>query len=625
MTVAAPSAEIIGSILQELPHGVWVAKAPGGELVYANKTFADIMGMGARDDVKVGEYAQPYGIYDREGRLYPEGRMPFVRALQAKATVMVDDIVIHRSDGGRVFVRAYAKPLLGPDGEVAMVAIIFSDITAEVRAQEESALAQRQISTIVNHAPIAIWSLDREGVITVSEGAGLQSLGVASGELVGKSVFELYADHPTIPGFIRRGLAGESLAYTVQVGEAVLESWIGPLRNTAGELDGIIGVSTDVSERHRAQAKVVQADRLVAMGTLAASVAHEINNPLAYVIESLRLLDEELASLSAEPEAAGARQRLEHVRRWLPATREGLDRVRVITRDLQTFSRTPDEQSAPVDVRRALESALQLVGKTLRERAQLVLEVDELPPVWANEARLVQVFTNLLLNAAQAVEGDASAQEVRVSARVEGAQVSVEISDSGPGIPEQIRGRIFEPFVTTKPVGEGTGLGLFVCRNLIEAMGGTIDAENRPQGGAFFRVRLPARSFAAVEMPAPAAAAAARILIIDDNMTLGRVLADSLRRDGHQTEVVLSGSEALEVLSSDQQFDLVFCDLMMKDLSGMDVYEALRARRPGRERELIFMTGGAFTERARNFLARVPNERLEKPFDIRQEVARRLR
>src|SRR5262245_54984534 len=140
---------IVATIADALPMGVWVARAPGGEFVYANQMFAEIMGMGARADVAIGEYSQPYDIHTQSGELYPEDKAPFVRALHARATVTVDDIVIHRPDGRRVNIRAHARPVFGASGEITHVVIAFMDITREVesdlaRGETEARLHQAQ-------------------------------------------------------------------------------------------------------------------------------------------------------------------------------------------------------------------------------------------------------------------------------------------------------------------------------------------------------------------------------------------------------------------------------------------------------------------------------------------------
>jgi two-component system, cell cycle sensor histidine kinase and response regulator CckA len=611
---------------------VWVARAPSGEFVYANDAFNEIMGMGPVAGARAGGYSGPYGIFGRDGKPYPESALPFVRALHEKRTVVVDDIVIQRHDGTRVDVRAFGKPLRDEEGNIAMVMVSFFDITTEVTAEREGASARARLELAVKHAPLIIWSTDADGVITLSEGAGLEAVGVQLGQHVGRSVREVYGDNPAVVENIRRALNGESFSIApLELGGSVLGGWMGPIKDAAGKITGITGIATDATERHRATQRAARNDRMVAMGTMAASVAHEINNPLAYVLEGLRGMDRELQQLCAELSGSmriEVRERLQRLLKLIPDVKEGAERVRVITRDLQTFSR-PDSGigAALTDVRRAAEAAVQMLRNQIEARAKLVLDMPRSVTVRGNEPRVVQIFVNLLLNAVQAVcDRPREQQEISVRIKTDRANVIVEVADSGPGIPDELLPRIFEPFVTTKAIGEGTGLGLFVCRNLVHELGGSIEAGNRREGGALLKVTLPRLASGVGPAPEPpqGVAARARILLIDDNVNLGRVMVDALSGEQHHAEVVFSGREAVDKLATGAQFDVVFCDLMMKDMSGMDVYEELKRVRPGAESALVFMTGGVFTEPARKFLASVPNPWIQKPFDVCEQVSRLL-
>ena len=214
----------------------------------------------------------------------------------------------------------------------------------------------------------------------------------------------------------------------------------------------------------------------------------------------------------------------------------------------------------------------------------------------------------------------------------EGGQAVVEVSDSGPGVPPPLRERIFEPFVTTKDIGAGTGLGLFVCRNVVKSLQGTITVHDAPGGGALFRVVLPpAEAVTAAPSLAPAAAdqpadqgQRRRVLIIDDDTLVARALASRFSGGPFEVRTVHDGRVGLEILLSDEGLDLVYCDLMMNGFSGMDVYEAARRRSPERAAKVVFMSGGAFTSEARKFLAERREAFVQKPFDILEDARRRI-
>ncbi len=278
-------------ILEDLQLGVWVGRVPGPGVSFVNRAYREIHGL--RGDSTDGAGLEPsaHRVLDRSGHPYPSERMPFRRVVATGAAVAVDDMVIERADGSRVSIRASGQPLSDGEGRLTHVVVTVSDITREAAAEAERERFAARLELVVGHAPIALWSVDQEGIITLSEGAGLKALGVRPGELVGKSVFELYRDHPTIPGYIRQCLQGRSLYYTVQVGELTFDTFLAPVLDSTGAVKGALGVSHDMSELHRLQAAAIQDDRVMALGMLAASVAHEINNPLTYVLGYLERLE----------------------------------------------------------------------------------------------------------------------------------------------------------------------------------------------------------------------------------------------------------------------------------------------------------------------------------------------
>jgi signal transduction histidine kinase len=231
-----------------------------------------------------------------------------------------------------------------------------------------------------------------------------------------------------------------------------------------------------------------------AVGSLAAGVAHQLNNPLAYVIANINFLAEDLPAFLHEiaPQMSDAQnERLAELLRAMGDAREGAERAARIVRDLRSFSRMEDEHREPVDVHALLESACSVVESELRSRGRLVKVFDAVAPVDANPPRLAQVFLSLLVNAAHAVR-DGSGNEIRVHTRMDDGMVVVEVTDTGIGMAPAVQARIFDPFYTLKPPGEGTGLGLTSALAIVRAMGGTIDVESAEGQGATFRVKLPA-------------------------------------------------------------------------------------------------------------------------------------
>jgi two-component system cell cycle sensor histidine kinase/response regulator CckA len=403
----------------------------------------------------------------------------------------------------------------------------------------------------------------------------------------------------------------------------------------------VYAAARDVTEQKRtderlAQAKELQeklqqqlifANRMASVGTLAAGVAHEINNPLSFVAANIAMIIEGLETLGDEHSP----QRIKELNEMALDVQVGAERIRKIVRGLKTFSRAEKEQLAVIGVIPVLELAINMTFNEFRHRARLVKDYGKLPLVEADEARLGQVFINLLVNAAQAIpEGDRHTNEIRIVTSTDAAgRAVIEVRDTGVGIPAQLLDRVFDPFFTTKPVGIGTGLGLSICHNIVTGMGGEITVASEEGRGTTIRVVLNAAAAVTTQTAAPATApeeaiVCAAILVVDDEPSIGIVLRRVLRE--HQVTAVTTAKEALELLTAGKHFDVVLSDLMMPKMSGMDFYEEVARRFPALAGRVVFISGGAFTPAAAAFLDRISNERIEKPFDPRRvrEIVQRL-
>jgi PAS domain S-box-containing protein len=530
------------------------------------------------------------------------------------------------------------KGLVQESGYLVLRAMRYA--TERMRHQQNLIRTRKELQELITRTPDGIAILHGDDLAYVNP-ALVASLGYRSPEaLVGKPLMTLMQPEERAPtaALLAAARAGEPNAGARETcfvrldgAAAILEIHPGPEIEFKGAA-GLLLVSRDVTDRRRMEARLLMADRMASLGTMAAGVAHEINNPLTWVVGSLDLALDELQC--GEGRGLQAVQ-VDRLAALIAKARQGAERVRGVVRDFKSFSRADVEEIGPVDLRRVIEYSTTLAWNEVRHRARLLKSYSDVPPVLGNEARIGQVVLNLLLNAVHAIpEGTTDRNEIEVSAgRVGPGRVFFAVRDTGSGISREDRAHIFDPFFTTKPIGSGTGLGLSICHTIVASLDGEIEVESALGKGTTFRVVLPeagcektqverAKPFgrAAIARRAPPApdahAPPGRVLVVDDEDDVGSLL--SLALEPHEVVVVTSGGEALELLAQDQEFDVVLCDLMMPVMAGMDLYaEILRTHRDVADR-VVFITGGAFTPRAQAFLKGVHNPCFEKPFDLTQ-------
>jgi signal transduction histidine kinase/CheY-like chemotaxis protein len=512
------------------------------------------------------------------------------------------------------------------DGKITGATIIAADITEVSKVLTRLQESERQASAILEALPDLVFRMRADGTYLAAHAPSADELFLPADQTIGQNIVDV------LPGSVGSTLR-EAIARVAAEKKLEIVTYELPMPNGATEHyearivpagdDQTVAVVRNMTQENRNRERLAFSERLASLGTMAAGVAHELNSPLTFVMLGLEWLERQLTLL--EQPSAGPAPKPAALSERVREVLESAHRIQRIVRDLKGFTRPEEAHASLIDIPSAIDGALSLAAAELRYRARIEKSYEPSPPVFGNQARLGQVFLNLLVNAAHALPEDRSAENViRVrSFRAEDGRVAVEISDTGAGISREHLPHLFEPFFTTKPVGHGTGLGLWICHEIVTELGGEIQVESEVGVGSTFRVLLPLgspRSSPSTPPPPPTPSPPrARILVIDDEPNLAMTLAHLL--DEHTVEVALGGANALEKLTEDAEFDLILCDLMMPGTNGMDVYASATASFPFLASRFVFMTGGAFTPRAKAFLAETSLPRLEKPFRIEAVTA----
>ncbi len=424
----------------------------------------------------------------------------------------------------------------------------------------------------------------------------------------------------TGPGWITVVQSGPAFILLILAGAAA--GWVSELLDQVKEQSRELerdreALKEQIDQRQRAEEALAKSEKLAVMGQLLAGVTHELNNLLTVVLSGAELMRTMVGSGPLREEAEEIAQAAERCAR--------------IVRNFLALARQRPPEWQPVSLNLVVQEAVGLLSYALQaDNVQVTLNlVRDLPILQADPHQLHQVVVNLMSNAHQAMRETVSPRRITLTTRFDPVQgmVTLEVADTGPGIPPEIRPRIFESFFTTKPAGEGTGLGLSLCQNIIRGHGGTIRVESPPGQGAIFQIALPVDSGPRGELKAPGAEPtpirAKRILVVDDEPTIAKMLMSILSADGHQVDTAANGALALEKLR-ERAYDLILSDIKMPELDGLGLYREVERHHPELRRRIVFFTGDASGPQTKAFLAQTGAPFLSKPVLI-EEVRRMVR
>jgi PAS domain S-box-containing protein len=553
-------------------------------------------------------------------------------------TAFVDDTTLRRAQTADPFgylVKPFHEHELASTIEIALYKSV---------AERELRTTAQWFSTTLRSLAEGVITTNAEQRITFINASATRILGISDKSAIGQHVSQILhfqespkrelPENPVAQALRERRSVelGTDLLLACEKGETLINASASPIIDDNGTILGAVVAFRDVSERKRLEERLALANQLAALGTMSAGLAHELANPLAYVmmntdaaITAVRGLDERLQTQREDIPAklcAELHKYVEQLLTVLQAADHGADRMRFVIKDLRTFSKIKDDDMSVIDVSKALSAAIRFTWNDLRHRARVVTEFRDAPPVRANEAKLSQLFVNLLINAAHSIpDGNAEDNVIKVVVYTDEKNRAVaEVHDTGCGIPAEQMPRIFEPFFTTKIEGGGMGLGLWLCREAAQSLGGALNVQSKVGQGSVFRLTLPGAEEEHVEISMTrqkAAVQRCKLLLVDDDKMVLTAMARSLERD-HDVVTCLSGAEALQQLQSGRSFDAILCDLMMPQMNGVELYGEIARRHAGYVPRIIFLTGGAISEQARGFLEAIPNPRLSKPFRIQE-------
>jgi two-component system NtrC family sensor kinase len=577
-------------------------------------------------------HGKAIGLKVRDYYVRDADRVQALRQLDAMGNLDNYEVQLRRYDGAPFWALLSVRPVVHNDKPALLAGIIDID---PLKATEQSLRDSEALkSAVIDAALDCIIVIDEDGRIVEFNPAAEQTFGHREADILGRPMQDLLIPAGTSADFRRFLETGRPpmLDRRLEMEAMRADGSVFPCEFTVTSVLQagrrlFTAYIRDLTERKQADAEIArqrealhQRDKMSALGSLLASVAHELNNPLSVVVGQTLMLEEMAEGTGLAPRAA--------------KIRNAADRCAKIVKSFLALARSKPPERGPIDLAAAIESAVDIAGYGLRN-ADIALSLriaPGLPRIWADGDQLHQVLINLIINAKQALQGTEGRRAIEVAAWYdpEADQIVLRVADTGPGIPEDIRQRIFDPFFTTKPVGVGTGIGLAVTHRVVTDHDGAIAVCNREGGGAEFTVRLPVRLPAdclqtgeAVTAPPVAGCA---VLVIDDERALAETLADMLRRDGHSVEIAVTGSDGLRRLSR-RPFDLVFCDVRMPVIDGPALHRELQARQPEMADRLIFITGDTLAADLHRASPQDAVPTVEKPLDpasIRAVVADHL-
>jgi two-component system, cell cycle sensor histidine kinase and response regulator CckA len=602
-------AGILRALLEAVPLGAHIyALRPDGSLVFVGANPAADRILRTDNSTFVGKTIE---------EAFPAlvgGPIPDAYRNVARTGAPCDTQLVMYSDekiSGAFEVSAFQP---GPNGVVTL----FRDVTERLRIEQELEKSSERLRNFVSGVPVVLFALDRNGRFTLSEGMGLAALGLKPGQVLGASVFDVYADSPEITSAVRRSLAGEVVSQVVTAGGRSFQSRYQPLLDESGSVTEITGVAIDVTDQLALERQLQHSQKMESIGRLAGGIAHDFNNLLTVILGFSEMV---LATLGEETQAWSDLQEA------MAAARKAAN----LTTKLLGFARKQPAAPRITNLNEAVIGAEKMIRRMLAEDIEIVVCTTSAPwPIVADPNQLDLILVNLSINARDAMprggrivietinetvnEFDAS----RFTLRRPGDYAVLSMSDTGVGMTEEVQTHLFEPFFTTKEPGKGTGLGLATCHGIVRQNGGQILAFSEPGSGTTFRIYLPRSESSVPPAPAPADAEPSvrgdeTVLLAEDEPAVRALAQVALRANGYTVIEAATGEEALAAARSHPgPIHILVSDVIMPGMGGRELADRLTAMH--KDVAVLFISGHPPDVIAQAGAADSDDGFLQKPF-----------
>ena len=610
-------------LFESLSEGIFFT-TPEGQILDANPALIRMLGLGSKEELQKHNFRDFYAD--------PSVRQEIVRELSERGSLQGRELALKTKDGKRIHCIGSGFAIRDTFGRVVRLQGSFFDVTErraiERRLHDEQEFVRRLIASF----PDMIAVLDRDGRFTYVSPRVCEVMGQEPSDYIGRTLGSRMSEEDrakALEEFQSLTLGRASNAQIEFRSQHADGSWrtlrasAGPLFDTEGNITGIVASARDVTETKQIEQQLIQKEKLASMGQMMAGVAHELNNPLTAILGVSDLLRERATD--------------DATRRHVEIVLHQARRAAGIIQNLLAFSRPSTQGRTKVKLDDVVQRALQLQQGSLRQK-NIALEftpAGNLPEIEGDSKLLAQIFSNLIINAEQAISGARDRGKLRVSITHVGGKVGVAFADDGPGIPAENIGKIFDPFFTTKRPGGGAGLGLTICLAVAKEHGGTIEVHSAPGSGATFRVIFPVASenvreaspAAPPRLTAQAPAASEKApaqdsplrghsaLVVDDEESIREIVQEGLSLRGMKVEGAADGEEALLHLAG-TSYDVVLCDFNLPGVRGEQLFDQLKQRSGTAMPRFVFMTGDLLDPAILASFSEKGAYVLQKPFHV---------